>query len=89
MNPSLYLSASFPVFLPLSSVEQPLFALHELPNVEEFFLDLLHDLAEQKEVTAAMIKEKLLISADKVTVTGMSSGWETKAFSPSAFMNFS
>ena len=37
--------------------------LHELPNVEEFFLDLLHDLAEQKEVTAAMIKEKLLITA--------------------------
>ena len=37
--------------------------LHELPNVEEFFLDLLHDLAEQKEVTAAIIKEKLLITA--------------------------
>ncbi len=37
--------------------------LHELTNVEEFFLDLLHDLEEQKEVTAAAIKEKLLITA--------------------------
>lgn len=37
--------------------------LHELTNVEEFFLDLLHDLGEQKEVTAAVIKEKLLITA--------------------------
>jgi len=37
--------------------------LHELTNVEEFFIDLLHDLEEQKEVTAAAIKEKLLITA--------------------------
>ncbi len=37
--------------------------LNDLPNVEEFFLDLLHDLSEQKEVTAAVIKEKLLITA--------------------------
>ena len=37
--------------------------LHELPDVETFFLDLLHDLGEQKEITAAVIKEKLLITA--------------------------
>ena len=37
--------------------------LNDLPNVEEFFLDLLHDLSAQKEVTAAVIKEKLLITA--------------------------
>ena len=37
--------------------------LHELAGVEEFFMDLLHDLEEQKEVTAAVIKEKLLITA--------------------------
>lgn len=37
--------------------------LHELTNVEEFFVDLLHDLSEQREVNAAFIKEKLLITA--------------------------
>lgn len=37
--------------------------LNDLPNAEEFFLDLLHDLSAQKEVTAAVIKEKLLITA--------------------------
>ncbi len=37
--------------------------LHELTNVEEFFIDLLHDLEEQKAVTTAVIKEKLLITA--------------------------
>lgn len=37
--------------------------LNDLPNIEEFFLDLLHDLSAQKEVTAAIIKEKLLITA--------------------------
>lgn len=37
--------------------------LNDLTNVEEFFLDLLHDLSQQKEVTAAVIKEKLLITA--------------------------
>ena len=37
--------------------------LNDLPNVEEFFLDLLHDLSAQKDVTAAVIKEKLLITA--------------------------
>lgn len=39
------------------------FGLHELASVEEFFIDLLHDLEEQKEVTAAVIREKLLITA--------------------------
>lgn len=37
--------------------------LSDLSNVEEFFLDLLHDLSQQKEITAADIKEKLLITA--------------------------
>lgn len=37
--------------------------LHELSNVEEFFLDLLHDLGELKEVNGAIIREKLLITA--------------------------
>lgn len=37
--------------------------LGDLSNIEEFFLDLLHDLSQQKEVTAAVIKEKLLITA--------------------------
>ncbi len=37
--------------------------LHELTNVEEFFIDLLHDLEEQKAVSAAVIKENLLITA--------------------------
>ena len=30
---------------------------------EEFFLDLLHDLEEDKTISAAVIKEKLLITA--------------------------
>ncbi len=37
--------------------------LHEMTGVEEFFLDLLHDLEEEKAVSAAVIKEKLLITA--------------------------
>ena len=37
--------------------------LNDLPNIEEFFFDLLHDLSAQKEVNAAVIKEKLLITA--------------------------
>lgn len=37
--------------------------LHELPDADQFFLDLLHDLEQQKSVTPAMIKEKLLITA--------------------------
>ena len=37
--------------------------LHEMTGVEEFFLDLLHDLEEDKTISAAVIKEKLLITA--------------------------
>ena len=37
--------------------------LSDLAIVEEFFRDLLHDLSQQKEITAADIKEKLLITA--------------------------
>lgn len=37
--------------------------LHEMTGVEEFFLDLLHDLEEDKAMSAAVIKEKLLITA--------------------------
>lgn len=37
--------------------------LHDVPNVAEFFMDLLHDLEEQKSVTSATIKEKLVIMA--------------------------
>ena len=37
--------------------------LHDLPDADRFFLDLLHDLESQKTVTPAIIKEKLLITA--------------------------
>ena len=37
--------------------------LHDLTDVEGFFGDLLHDLEQQKEITSAVIKEKLLITA--------------------------
>jgi DNA mismatch repair ATPase MutL len=37
--------------------------LHDLPDADRFFIDLLHDLESQKTVTPAMIKEKLLITA--------------------------
>ncbi|MBQ5658992.1 MAG: DNA mismatch repair endonuclease MutL [Peptococcaceae bacterium] len=37
--------------------------LHDLPDADRFFIDLLHDLESQKTVTSAMIKEKLLITA--------------------------
>ena len=37
--------------------------LHEMSGIEEFFLDLLHDLEEDKAMSAARIKEKLLITA--------------------------
>ncbi len=37
--------------------------LHELENVQEFFLDLLHDLGEARTVTKADILERLLITA--------------------------
>ena len=37
--------------------------LHDLPDADRFFFDLLHDLESQKTVTPAMIKEKLLITA--------------------------
>ena len=39
------------------------FGLQNLSNIEEFFIDLLHDLENLKEVNAAVIKEKLLIMA--------------------------
>ncbi len=37
--------------------------LHDLPDADRFFIDLLHDLESQKTVTPAIIKEKLLITA--------------------------
>ena len=37
--------------------------LHDLPDADKFFIDLLHDLESQKTVTPAIIKEKLLITA--------------------------
>ena len=37
--------------------------LHDLPDADRFFMDLLHDLETQKNITPAMIKEKLLITA--------------------------
>lgn len=37
--------------------------LHDLPDAAVFFLDLLHDLEQQKNITPAIIKEKLLITA--------------------------
>ncbi len=39
------------------------FGLHDMQYADTFFLDLLHDLEEQKTVSAATIKEKLLITA--------------------------
>ena len=37
--------------------------LHDLPDADRFFMDLLHDLETQKNITPAWIKEKLLITA--------------------------
>ena len=37
--------------------------LHDLPDAAAYFLDLLHDLEQQKSVNAAVIKEKVLITA--------------------------
>ena len=37
--------------------------LHELPDADRFFLDLLHDLEQQKTVNRAVILEKVLITA--------------------------
>lgn len=37
--------------------------LHDMPDADQFFLDLLHDLEQQKSVSPAVIKEKLLITA--------------------------
>lgn len=37
--------------------------LHDIPDADQFFLDLLHEMEQQKSVTPALIKEKLLITA--------------------------